>query len=103
MTAATVAPTTGPAYQTQPLAQWLPTSCGPNARAGFIAAPVNGPPKRMSIVIVRPIASPAIDLNVPRGSTALANTTHARKNVMIASRPNAAPAFTPPPSAGTPR
>ena len=69
-TAATVAPSSGPAYQTQPLAQWSPTSCGPNARDGFIAAPVNGPPKSTSIVIVRPIARPAIDLNVPRASTA---------------------------------
>ena len=56
--AATAAPSSGPAYQTQPLAQWSPTSCGPNAREGFIAAPVNGPPKSTSIEIVRPIASP---------------------------------------------
>src|SRR5271166_4327932 len=57
----------------------------------------------MSIVIVSPIARPAIDLNVPRGSTALANTTHARKNVITASSPNAAPGETPLPTAGTPR
>ena len=48
------------------------TSSGPNARAGFIAAPVNGPPMKMPSVIVKPIASPAIALKAPRGSAAVA-------------------------------
>ena len=39
-TAAITAPANGPTYQTQKCVQWLPTSCGPNARAGFIAPPV---------------------------------------------------------------
>jgi hypothetical protein len=34
--------------------------------AGFLAAPVNGPPIKMSSEIVKPIARPAIDRNVPR-------------------------------------
>ena len=79
---ARVAPAAGRATRTGPRPRWRraqgrrttpnrwsssrPPAAVPNARAGFIAAPVNGPPKRMSIVIVRPIASPAIDLNVPR-------------------------------------
>ena len=67
-----------------PSAQKPSTSCGPNARAGFIAAPVRGPPKRMSSVIVNPIARPAMDLNVPRGSAADAKMTHTRKKVRIA-------------------
>ena len=54
---------------------------GPNARAGFIAAPVKGPPKSMSMVIVRPMAKPAILLNAPLASTAVAKTTKTRKNV----------------------
>jgi len=45
----------------------------------------------MSIVIVRPIASPAIDLNVPRGSAAVAKTTKTRKNVMTTSIAKPAP------------
>jgi len=31
---------------------------GPNQRAGFMAAPVRGPPIRMSKAIVRPIPNP---------------------------------------------
>jgi hypothetical protein len=38
-------------------------------------APVNGPAKRMPSMIVNPIASPAIDLDVPPGSTAQAMIT----------------------------
>ena len=33
----------------------LAANAGPNVRAGFIAAPVSGPPNRMSIVTARPI------------------------------------------------
>src|SRR6266545_70914 len=70
--AASTAPTNGPTYQTQASAHSRSSSSGPNARAGFIAAPVSGPPIRTSMVIVSPIASPAIDLNAPPGSTAVA-------------------------------
>jgi len=46
---------------------------------------------RMSSVIVKPIASPAIDLNVPLGSTAVAKITQTRKKVRIASTATPAP------------
>ena len=69
----------------------VPASSGPKARAGFIAAPVSGPPTNTSIVIVRPIASPAIALNAPRASTAVAQTAKTRKNVMISSSRTALP------------
>ena len=45
----------------------------------------------MPNVIVRPIASPAIDLNAPPGSTAVAKTTQTRKNVSRASIARPAP------------
>src|SRR5437764_1922493 len=90
-TAPATPPTSGPTYQIQAFVQNESTSSGPNARAGFIAAPVSGPPIRMSIVIVRPIASPAIDLNVPRGSAAVAKTTQTMKNVRISSVATPAP------------
>ena len=47
--------------QIQPSAHWFWTSIGPRARPGFMAAPVSGPPMRMSAAIVRPMAKPAID------------------------------------------
>ncbi len=56
-----------------------------------------------SIVIVRPIASPATCLKVLRGSTAVPKTTQTRKNVSTASMTTPCPAPIPPPSAGTPR
>lgn len=90
-------------YQTQKCAQCAPTSCGPKARAGFIAPPVSTPPIRTSAVIVRPITRPEICLNVPRGSTAVAKKTNTRKKVSTASTTTAAPEPMPPPSAGTPR
>ena len=52
---------------------------------------------------MKPIARPAICLNVPRGSTAVANTTQTRKNVSTASITTPLPAPMPEPSAGTPR
>ena len=51
-------------------------------------------------MIVKPIASPAICLNAPRGSTAVAKTTKTRKNVSTASTTTPAPELIPPPSAG---
>ena len=65
----------------------------PERRAGFIAAPVNGPPMSTSFVIVSPIARPAIALNAPRGSTAVAQT-ETRKKVRISSNRNALPSST---------
>ena len=47
-----------------------------------------------SIVIVSPMARPAITLNAPRGSTAVAHTAHTRKNVRIASKTTAFPSVT---------
>src|SRR5204863_10034383 len=96
-------PTNGPAYQTQAFVQFRCTSSGPKARAGFIAAPVSGPPISTSIVIVSPIARPAIDLNVPPGSAAVANTTHTRKNVKTPSITTPCHTLTPLPRAGEPR
>ena len=58
---------------------------GPNQRAGFIAAPVNAVPMNMPAVTVKPIARPAILPNDPSGSIAVANITHTRKNVRMAS------------------
>src|SRR4029077_6181167 len=100
--AATAPPSSGPAYQTQPLAQWSPTSCGPNALDGLLPPPGNGPPKSTSIAIVNPIASPATALKGLRVSTAAPNTTNTRKNVRIASNRKPELALTPCPSAGTP-
>ena len=74
----------------------------PNARAGFMAAPVMRPPKMMSMVIVRPIRSGAIALG-PRGSTAVPNATRTRKKVMMPSSSTPPNWVTPGPSAGTPR
>ena len=45
-------------------------TAGPNTRAGFIAAPVSGPPNKMSSVIVDPITRPAT-YRGPRSSTAV--------------------------------
>jgi hypothetical protein len=71
--------------------QKFATSSGPKARAGFIAAPVSGPPHRMPIVTTRPIPKPATALNAPRGSTAVAKTASTRKKVRIASSTSPAP------------
>ena len=46
---------------------------------------MNGPPKRMSMVMVRPMAKPAILLNAPLASAAVAKTTKTRKKVRTAS------------------
>src|SRR6187431_3277470 len=75
----------GPTQYTHQSSQTPKTSSGPKARAGFIAAPVSGPPARMSNVITSPIASPAIEAKDPRTSAAVANTTQTRKNVRTAS------------------
>src|SRR5207248_5562243 len=72
--AASAPPAKGPAYQTHAFDHVRERSSGPKARAGFTAAPVSGPPIRMSSVIVSPIASPAMDLNEPPGSAAVAKT-----------------------------
>src|SRR5207245_1680223 len=58
---------------------------GPNHRAGFIAAPVKGPPIKMSIVIVMPIANPPTAWKDPLGSIPVPNTTKTKKNVRTAS------------------
>ena len=56
---------------------------------------------RTSIVIVSPIARPAIDLNAPPGSTAVAQTAHTRKKVMMISRTKPLPAPKPAAACGT--
>ena len=61
---------TRPTHHTQWFSIAWPKSAAPNARAGFMAAPVSGPPMRMSAAIVRPMAKPAMDLKAPRGSAA---------------------------------
>ena len=57
----------------------------------------------MSSVIVSPIASPAIDLKAPPGSTAVAKTTQTRKNVRISSITSPCQWSMPPPRPGAPR
>ena len=47
-------------------------TAGPNQRAGFIAAPVSGPPMKMSAATARPMARPPIF--GARGSIAVPNT-----------------------------
>src|SRR5437762_13731771 len=61
------------------------TTAGPNHRAGFIAAPVKGPPIIMSIEIVSPIANPPTALKLPFGSIPVPYTTNTRRKVRIAS------------------
>ena len=79
------------------------TSSGPTARAGFIAAPVYGPPMQMSSVIVKPIARPAIVANAPRGSAAVAKITQTRKKVSTASIATPPNPLMPGASEGAPR
>src|SRR5215210_699059 len=85
VTAATMAPATGPTTHTHQSSQVPVATAGPNQRAGFIAAPVQGPNAMMSNAITRPIVSPAVLLNGPRSSTAVPNTANIRKNVATAS------------------
>ena len=47
---------------------------------------------KMSRVIVKPIASPAIERKLPRGSAAVAKITHTRKNVRMISITSPSPA-----------
>jgi hypothetical protein len=68
-----------------------------------MAAPVSGPPMRMSIVIVKPIARPAMILKLPPGSAAVAKTTHTRKKVRTVSITRPCQTLTPAPSTGAPR
>ena len=56
---------------------------GPKARAGFMAAPVNGPMARMSAATVRPMPNPPIF--GARGSTAVPQTAVTRKKVAMSS------------------
>src|SRR6266480_884795 len=80
-----MAPKKGPIQYTYQLSKNCATTAGPNHRAGFIAAPVSGPPIMMSIEIVRPMAKPPTALKVPFGSIPVPYTTVTRKNVRIAS------------------
>src|SRR6266581_3085644 len=64
---------------------------GPNHRAGFIAAPVKGPPIMMSSAMVSPIARPPTALKEPLGSIPVPYTTETRKNVRMASTRMAVP------------
>ena len=79
----------------------LSTSAGPNARAGFIAAPVSLPVAKMLTVITSPTTSPPSF--GPRGSSAVPKTAIIRKNVAMASMPMPWTRLTPALSAGTPR
>src|SRR5579883_2895000 len=92
---------TGPIQKTYQSLQKPEASCGPKARAGFIAAPVSGPPTRISIITVRPMPKPPI-LGA-RASTAVPNTASTKKKVNTASRKMAVPTETPGASAGEPR
>src|SRR5881396_1188770 len=75
----------GPIQYTYQLSKNWETTAGPNHRAGFMAAPVSGPPIMMSIEIVRPIANPPTALKVLFRSMPVPYTTLTRKNVRIAS------------------
>ena len=57
---------------------------------------------KMSSVIVKPIARPAIDLKAPRGSAAVAKITQTRKKVRMISITSPAPGEMPRPSVGAP-
>ena len=94
------APMAGPAIQTYQLSRKPPATAGPNQRAGFMAAPVSGPPIRMSAVMARPMARPPI-LGA-RGSIAVPKTANSRTMVRIASIAIAATGPVPSPSAGVP-
>ena len=90
--AATIPPRIGPTQYTMWATNWPATSAGPKARAGFIAAPVSGPPTRMSNQqhqahrrTRRPWAPPAL--------TQVPNTADTRKNVRIASSAIAWPSW----------
>ena len=64
--AASNAPRIGPTqYATCP-SHCPATSAGPNARAGFIAAPVSGPPTRISNSSTSPIPNPANSRRIGR-------------------------------------
>ena len=65
---ATIAPRNGPIQYTYQLSKNCATTAGPNHRAGFMAAPVKGPPIMMSREIVSPIARPPTALKEPFGS-----------------------------------
>ncbi len=65
---------------------------GPEARAGFMAAPVSGPMANMSAVTVRPMPKPPIF--GARGSTAVPRTAVIRKKVAMNSARNAPPRVT---------
>ena len=78
------------------------TSAGPNQRAGFIAAPVAGPAKKMSPTIAMPIGRPATIEKVPRESTATPMITIIRMKVATASIKMPLLVVTPSASAGTP-
>ncbi len=58
---------------------------------------------KMSSVIVKPIASPAIAGKTPRGSAAHAKITQTRKKVRTASITTPPPGLIPAPSDGAPR
>src|SRR3954451_11536880 len=86
--------------QTYQLSSRPEAIAGPNQRAGFIAAPVSGPPMRMSAVIANPMARPPV--LGPRGSTAVPNTANRTSAVRTASIAIQPPAPTPSPRAGVP-
>ena len=83
-TAAMTAPAIGPTIQTYQSSQRPPTSAGPNQRAGFIAAPVNGPNAMMSNAITSPTVNPAVLFQRPVDHC-VPKTAKTRKNVQTAS------------------
>src|SRR5450830_1360461 len=65
-------PSNGPTQYTQWFSQNPATNPGPNVRAGFMDAPVRGPPTRISTRTVSPIPKPPIF--GARGSIAVPKT-----------------------------
>src|SRR2546428_5046496 len=92
----------GPIQYTYQLSKNCATMAGPNHRAGFMAAPVNGPPIMMSSEMVSPIARPPTALNEPFGSIPVPYTTKTKKNVRMASTRMAVPQTTAGPTAAAP-
>ena len=91
--APTIAPRGGARAYTQKSCHSPETSAGPNDRAGFIDAPVTGPPNRASSPMTPPIAI-AAEAPTARVSVATAMITNMRKVVSTTSYRNACPAPT---------
>ena len=99
-TPARPAPSRGPIHHTYQFAKAPDATAGPNQRAGFMAAPVKGPPIRMSAATARPIAIPPS--RGARRSSAVPKTAMTSRTVSTASMAMPVIGVTPWPRAGVP-